>query len=151
MCFDNTESESSAQTLQFQTPRLKTDMCIVVFDLNCKSSCSTVSTKRRFCQSIWLVFVFAYSRSYVWMRYENVSVSFETPSCFRNVYTRHCHELVCVRKIVTRSVQVLIGLSTMSGLGSNPAIRQIASSSGGVEVPRYFFSLEFFSFFFKKT
>ena len=36
------------------------------------------------------------------MTYGNVSWSFETPSCFRNVST--LHELVCLRKVVTRSL-----------------------------------------------
>ncbi len=31
----------------------------------------------------------AHARPYVYMTYENVSGSFETPSSFRNVYTRH--------------------------------------------------------------
>ena len=40
--------------------------------------------------------------SYIFMTYENVSGSFETLSCCRNVRT--LHELTCVRKVVTRSL-----------------------------------------------
>jgi hypothetical protein len=47
-------------------------------------------------------FVFTHIRSYVFMTYENVDGSFEIPSCFRNVHTRH--ELTSVRKVVTRSL-----------------------------------------------
>jgi hypothetical protein len=36
--------------------------------------------------------------SHVYMRHENVSGSFEIPSCFRNVHT--LHELVCRRKVL---------------------------------------------------
>ena len=46
-------------------------------------------------------------------------------------------------------MMILHGLSTMSGLASNPANRQIVLSSGGVGAPRYFFP-RFFYFFFKK-
>ena len=65
---------------------------------NGKSSCSAVSRKNPLCLTICLVFVCAHTRSYVLMTYENVSGSFETPSCFRNVHTRH--ELPCVRKVL---------------------------------------------------
>ena len=58
--------------------------------------------KSSLCKAIWLVFVCAHARSYIFMTYENVSGSFETPSCFRNVHT--LHELACVRKVVTRSL-----------------------------------------------
>ncbi len=58
--------------------------------------------KSSLCKTIWLVFVCAHARSYVFMTYENVSGSFKTPSSFRNVRT--LHELVCVRKLVTRSL-----------------------------------------------
>ena len=40
--------------------------------------------------------------------YENVSRSFETPSCFRNVHT--CHELVSKEGRNSLVVQVLIGV-----------------------------------------
>ncbi len=43
-----------------------------------------------------------HARSYVFITYKNVSGSFETPYCFRNVRT--LHELVCVRKVVSRSL-----------------------------------------------
>ena len=68
---------------------------------NCKSSCSAGRLKKGFCRAIWLGFVCAHARSYVCMRHENVSGSFETPSCFRNVHT--LHEFAWVRKVVTRS------------------------------------------------
>ena len=42
------------------------------------------------------------ARTHVHMRHENVSGSFETQSCCRNVRT--CHELACVCKVVTRSL-----------------------------------------------
>ncbi len=54
------------------------------------------------CKDIWLVFVCAHARSYVFITYENVSGSFETPFCFRNVHT--LHELACVRKGVSSSL-----------------------------------------------
>jgi hypothetical protein len=58
--------------------------------------------KSSLCKAIWLGFVCAHARSYVFITYENVSGSFETPFCFRNVRT--LHELACVRKVVTRSL-----------------------------------------------
>ena len=69
---------------------------------NCCPSYSVVRPKNRLCRTIWLAFVCAHARSYFYMRHENVSGSFETPSCCRNVRTRH--ELACVRKVVTRSL-----------------------------------------------
>jgi hypothetical protein len=77
---------------------------------NCMSSCSVVIPKKHLCQTIWLTFVFVHTRSYVWMTYKNVSGSFkfETPSCFRNVHTRHglvCHGKEGRNSLVT---QVLI-------------------------------------------
>jgi hypothetical protein len=69
---------------------------------NDKSTCSAVSRKKPLCLSIWMVFVCAHTRSYIFMTYENVSGSFETPSSFRNVRTRH--ELAYVRKVVTSSL-----------------------------------------------
>ena len=65
---------------------------------NCKSNCSVVRPKKPPCQTIsWISCV----RTHVHMC-ENISGSFETPCCFRNVQT--CHELPCVRKVVTRSL-----------------------------------------------
>ena len=49
-----------------------------------------------------------HSRSSVCMTYENVSGSFETPSCFKNVYT--CDELVSKEGRNSLVVQVLIGV-----------------------------------------
>ncbi len=66
------------------------------------TSYSEVRTKNRFCRTIWLAFVCAHARSYIWLRHENVSGSFQTQSCFRNVLTRH--ELPCVMKVVTHSL-----------------------------------------------
>ena len=63
---------------------------------------SVTRPKNRFCWTIWLAFVCVHGHSYVCMRHENVSGSFETPSCFRNVHT--LHELTCVRKVVTHSL-----------------------------------------------
>ncbi len=69
---------------------------------NCRPNCSAVRPQKRFSQTIWLAFVCAHARSYVFMRHASVSGSFETPSCFRNEHT--LHELVCVRKVGTRSL-----------------------------------------------
>ncbi len=69
---------------------------------NCRPICSSVRSKNRLCRDIWLVFVYVHTRSYVCIRHENVSGSFETQSCFRNVYT--LHELTYVRKVVTGSL-----------------------------------------------
>jgi len=54
------------------------------------------------CRSISGLGIVPHARSYVCMRHENVSGSFETQSCFRNVRTRH--EPVCVRKVVSRTL-----------------------------------------------
>jgi hypothetical protein len=55
---------------------------------NCKSTCSAVNPKKPLSQAIWPAFVCAHARSYVFMTYENVVGSLETPSCFSNKQTR---------------------------------------------------------------
>jgi hypothetical protein len=61
-------------------------------------------------------------------------VNMKIPKCCNGDYPRGSHD---------------DGLSGMSGLQSNPANRQIASSSRDVGAPRFFFSI-FFIFFLKK-
>ena len=56
--------------------------------------------KKRSCRVIWLVFVLAHARSYIFLWHENVSGTFETPSCFRYTYTRFIK--LRLRKVVTR-------------------------------------------------
>ena len=95
MWFDNTESQS----LQFQAcPR--PPCASACLKLPSKLFCGEAKT--RFCRATWLAFVSAHARSYICMRHENVSGSFEIPSCFRNVHT--LHELACVREVVTSSL-----------------------------------------------
>jgi hypothetical protein len=76
-------------------------MCIGVLETASPTVLRRVQ-KSSLCKTIWLIFVCAHTRSYVFTTYENVSGSFETPSCFRNVRTPH--ELVYVRKVVSRSL-----------------------------------------------
>jgi hypothetical protein len=76
-------------------------MCIGVLETTSPAVLWRVQ-KSSLCKAICLVFVCAHARSYVFITYENVSGSFETPSCYRNVRT--LHELAFVRKVVSRSL-----------------------------------------------
>ena len=99
MWVDNTESEPGAQSLQFQAH--PTPPCAsACLKLPSKLFCG--DAKNRFGRAMRQAFVCAHARSYVCMRHENVFGSFETPCCFRNVRT--LHEVVRVRKVVTRSL-----------------------------------------------
>ena len=67
---------------------------------NCHLTGVVTTHKKRSCRVIWLVFVLAHARSYIFLWHENVSGSFETPSCFRYTYTRFIK--LSLRKVVTR-------------------------------------------------
>jgi hypothetical protein len=74
-------------------------MCNGVLETTSPPVLQCFTENKPLCKAIWLVFVCAHVRSYIFMTYEKVSGSFETPSSFRHVYT--IHELACVMKVVT--------------------------------------------------